>query len=461
MSSHFSYLKRWSSKLDFFASVLLRFDRFQPIHFIFQKIYWLIVHFISLKLKRISGVECIYLRRGIAKNEFMPILSDIDITIFTREVKSKEIVQKELNRLCKIIPILESQSQAITINDFFCTIDKKNFAKNESILYRFFEAKYTWRLLYTNKNYNLLDAIVSPSKIELSALLLAEILYWHGTIISEYTSYQLNRSKKLSYFQTKRYVWIFMKATTELTNLFNAFLDQKHLRFERKQIIQMAIQKLENPRWIELFKKNELILKNKFDTKDSKFYIHETFAYLSYIYQCFFHILSSKLEHDQELIKWFRENRSSIPRGMIPEVHSINLDNIVEQASFKDDEIYAVFVTPQPVSNINTKILIIIVLNKLNSLPKKRIHTIIYTLWKEFKLQGIRESEIQINLVDHFGFLCFSTPLQFGLKTKCLYKKNTAYMPSLYQMMFDKSIQPLQAKKIIDNFFIKIQEING
>ena len=380
-------------------------------------------------------------------------MSDIDMTIITRGSKAKRHVQKELMKLHKVFPILEPESQVLSVQDFLSLFDEKQFSTNRSILYRIFEAKFTWKLIHATQPFDLLDKIDFPTQRGLDILLLSELLYWHGIVISEYTSFQLGHTHKTNAFQDKRRCWMFMKATTEFTNFFNALSNRGNLVFSRKRIIQEAIHESPDPTWIDLFRKNELILDNRFNWEESEAYLAETFAYLSYLYQRFFQLLSAKFKNDFEFIQWIRNTCPVDPMESPLECHSIDLKGWEGGLFFKKDDLQALFITPQPTHSVKTKVLVSFILNTLDSVPKTQIHAFLEALRNHLQSQHIIPSEIEPNIIAHIGFLCFSAPLQFSLPTHCVLKNNAIYFPSLYELIYDHTIDHHQGMKVIDSYF--------
>ena len=73
---------------------------------------------LAARLLRGPGVRFIFLRRGLAKEEFMPFLSDIDITVITDNDASKMRAENKLRKLTRFLPMLEVQSPVLTMKEF-------------------------------------------------------------------------------------------------------------------------------------------------------------------------------------------------------------------------------------------------------------------------------------------------------------------------------------------------------
>ena len=433
------HLKKSVTVRDHLLSILLRFSKLRAVNSAFKKTYLIIIRLVSLKLKTISGVEFIYLRRGVAKDEFMPLLSDIDITVITRDVASREKANKILKKISKIMPVIEPLSNAMTLDEFN-SIFKKDFSRNKSFLYRFFEGKNTWKTLHANQPSDPLKNIEMPDEDHIRALVMSEIFYWHGIVISEYTAYHMRRDHKLNYFRSKRLCWVFMKATTELTNFVGCFSNIENLKFFRAQILRTAYNELKVAGWDSLSNKNMMILANRFDPKEAEEYLKQAFEYLSLLYEHLFRLLASAIEHDWKTVEWYRSNCLFNCTDQIPAPHAVELNKISLGETYEVDNLSSVYLTPLPCNNSNAKVLIVFVIDALNSVNRKDMLQLLHSLQEQFKFQNILPSEISLDMVDRFGFLSFSTPHQFGLQSTCIFKKNLDCRPSLYEMISDRSL---------------------
>jgi hypothetical protein len=181
----------------------------------------------------------------------------------------------------------------------------------------------------------------------------------------------------------------------------------------------------------------------------------DAFAYQSHMYQCIFEKLFSTLTDDWdsiELYRWFCRYKQAWKPSPI---HAIDLDRISLKTPVTDHGISAIFVTPQSERNPNTKILLIIVLESLSFESSINLFGLVDEVLSQLKAQGVSSSEVEINLVDRFGFLCFSVSRQFGLKSKCLYKRYAEYKPCLYSLIFNDSIEHDRALNIMAGFLNK------
>jgi predicted nucleotidyltransferase len=436
----------FSNKLNLqeklFLPILVRLDDFRCFRFIFLRVHLLIISLVTIMLKGLPGVEFIFLRRGFAKNEFLLFLSDVDLTIIIDEAKNKKRIENKLKKLCKLFRLLDRRSRVYTREEFISFFDRQVIPKSRWFLYRLCEAKFTWKLLYSNQSYNILDRLVLPCKRVMQLTIIAEILFWHAIIISEFTSYQRLRFKNLNYYQAKRFCWMFMKATTELTNFFNAFLDPNNLIYHRREIIQKILEENSDPRWIDLFKKNEQIINNRFNFKEYGCYLEQAFHYISYLYQSYYEMLELIITRDAGHTGFF-ENAMASQTNDARNCCGINIDESSSQKFFDDNELAGVFVTPQRVSDKENKFFVNILLNSLRSVPRESINSLLDHLYGQIKTQEIQAAEVSVNLIDYRGFLCFGIPSQYGLKTEWFFKTGSRFSPSLHEIFSDRTLEQL------------------
>lgn len=440
----------FSNKLNLqeklFLPILVRLDDFRFFRFIFLRVHLLIISLVTIMLKTLSGVEFIFLRRGFSKNEFLLFFSDIDLTIIVDEAKNKKRVENQLRKLSKFFLVVDRRSRVYTREEFISFFDRKIIPQSRWFLYRLCEAKFTWKLLYSNQSYNILDRLVLPCKRVMQLTIIHEILFWHSIIISEYTSYRLFHAKNLNYYKAKRFCWMFMKATTELTNFFNAFLDPHDLIYRRREIIQKILDENSDSRWIDLFRDNQQIINNRFNFKECSSYLEGAFHYISHLYQSYHEMLEFMITRDFGSAGFLDDKIASQmkdPRSCC----EINIDELSSHKSFDENDLAAVFVTPQRVSDKENKLFVNILLNSLTSVPTASINSFLDYLYDQINTEGIRPTEVSVNLIDYKGFLCFGIPRQYGLKTEAVFKTRTMFFPSLHEIFSDRTLEQLDKEQ--------------
>ncbi len=417
--------------------LLCRLDARPRAHSAFKRAYRWIVYLVTGVLKRVEGVEEIYLRRGLAKDQFMPFLSDIDLTIIVADSSTRQRVQTILRRLHLIFPLLDRTSQVTSSAEFPSHTDPRNLGENRLTLYRMLEAKPTWRLLYSRNNECILNRLPTLEGRQVIVCVLSEIFYWHHLVIRHYTDYRRFRAdRELNLFQQKRLCWLFMKAANELTNLLTGLSEEDRLLFDHRSIIQAALRREGDDRWIRLFRDHESILDNRFDWSQAKSFLAESFAYLSELYAYFFDALKARFEEDDGFVRWCQQNCFLPRREYLPGFHTLDLNRLKPFDPGSKKGLSAAFVATRAVGNIDrAKALLILVEETLNAATSETISGAIEEVQQQLERQRIEPSELQLNLVDRFGFLCFGAPKGEGAEVKCLFQRYATYTPSLYSLL--------------------------
>lgn len=438
-------------------ALLSRLDSFRLVDRLFRAFYRAIVYLIGRWLGALPGVQCVYVRRSLAKGEFIPFLSDVDLTVVTESAGDKDRVVKALRRMRALVPIVEPQSMVLDREGLRSLFDERNLGKNRAFLYRIYEARATWRLLHTTLPSNPLESLKFPIEEGLELLLLSELTYWHGHIIRAFTDYQLS-SERGSYFHRKRLCWLFMKATLDLMNFADFLAGRGPLEFSRRTILRLALDKTSGQVRHDLLAANADILGNEFDPRRSEVYLAGTFSLLSDLYRELFELLSLKLTHQFDLVRRVRGFCDVRPgQGDVP-CHSIDLAAVDPGLLRGDETIEAAFLTPQPIQMGGPKVLAVIVLKTLAAVPSSRIHSFLDGLQGHLARQGVQGGELEVNLVDHHGFLAFSVPRQFGLRTSAVVCTHTDYFPSLVEMIFDATVERARAQAVMGAYFERLNE---
>ncbi|MCK4823838.1 hypothetical protein KA005_49245, partial [bacterium] len=149
-------LRRFPTRkhLRYFIQKTVIIFSFPPVSYLFRKVYDLSIAIAVLLLKRVEGVSTIYLRRGVAKNEIIYGISDIDLLVIIDEENkekqavrlAKERVASIYSKLSRFIPLfgeVEKEFGIYSASEFLELYQDYDFYK-----YRFNEGKHTWRLLF-------------------------------------------------------------------------------------------------------------------------------------------------------------------------------------------------------------------------------------------------------------------------------------------------------------------------
>ena len=332
--------------------------------------------------------------------------------------------------------MLETQSPVVTLAEFNTWTERGRFAENRSFLYRILEARETWETLYSLDKDNPLERTREFEMNEVIAVIFSEILFWHRIVITEYTSYRLGSFRQHGYVQHKRFCWIFMKATTELYNFLRALRGRCPPQFTRREIIRTAIDELEDRKWVELFKNNLMIIDNQFDSSQSVKYLNESILFLSYVYKELYKLMTKMID-DVVLTSWLKANRHITDARKAQVYHAVDLNDLPVIRLSGDDNVAAVYVTPQLQSNSKYRVLIVIVLKSLKTDSLKSIERVLDSIVQILGTRDVMHDQVEIDLVDQYGFGCFGVIRNSGPKgMKPMTEVDPCFLPPLYDRLF-------------------------
>jgi predicted nucleotidyltransferase len=426
----------WSLKYSLVLPVLIRLEQIRPVGRLFRSAYRAGALGVARSLRQ-PGVRNIYLRRGIAKNEFMPFLSDIDLLVITDSGAVKQTVEARLRNLRRLMPMLEPQSPVVTLEEFHDWQQPAMFCENRSFLYRILEARGTWETLYSRDNDNPLDSTREFGRNEIIAVVFSEILFWHRIVVTEYTAYRLGSRQASGLARRKRFCWIFMKATTELHNFLQALQNDSEPLYTRRQIIESVIGESGNSRWTRLFRNNLSIINDHFDLRQSEEYLFEAISYLSSVYREFDNLMSGMLAEDVEFMDWVQTHCCIAGSPAVPDFHPVDLDGLTDLRLPDDVNLAAVCVAPLPESNHRHKVLVVFVLRSTAQASLATIENALGVITDHLLLQGIRRDQLDIDLVDYSGFRCFGIARQTGKNVILApHEDRVSLLPPLHARMF-------------------------
>lgn len=244
---HIKIMKKNLIKLTIRKIVLA--TAFTPFIQIYRSIYLIVIFFVIRLFKRYSAIKAVYLTRGAAKGEILPLVSDIDFVVITDsmdEEKSKELFNA-YGKIAKTTKLVDYNFEIYHENTL------AQFQNIPKFQYRFMEGKKTWRLLY-GKDY-LADLPCLPvNKIWSGAY--RELKVW-------WSAFAMNFFHVTKY---KREVvdrnYICYKTVSEIL-LMNQCLNYNVLTFKRSEALSLAKPYLSQEEKI-LVEKLETIAKKRF-----------------------------------------------------------------------------------------------------------------------------------------------------------------------------------------------------
>jgi hypothetical protein len=195
---------------NFFQIIIIK-TSFPPLTFLYKLLYVLSIKFAVFVFKKVKGVDTIYLRRGIAKNEIVYGLSDIDLSIIINDKENIESAKEKIvsiyARFSHCIPLFADVNRELGIysaSEFLKLHGDNPFSK-----YRFNEGKYSWKLLFGK------DIVKDLPELPDEALYLPateELKTWWHLLNFEFSSYI-----SIPQFQRK-YIWY--KAIADMSKVY-------------------------------------------------------------------------------------------------------------------------------------------------------------------------------------------------------------------------------------------------
>lgn len=122
---------------------------FPPFIGIYRFFYELVI---KLTLKIFTGypkIKAVYLRRGSAKGEIIPLISDIDFAVIANGISEEDRVKllSSYDKLVKYTTLLDKTLEIYDEKSLF-----KKYESNNYFQFRFMEGKQSWKLLF-GKDY--------------------------------------------------------------------------------------------------------------------------------------------------------------------------------------------------------------------------------------------------------------------------------------------------------------------
>jgi hypothetical protein len=209
-----------------FQFIIVR-TSFPPFVFFYKVFYILTVKIMTHFIKRIKGVETVYLRRGVAKNEIIYGLSDIDLSILISKKNVASVKTKILslyNKLSFFLPLFAGGKEEIGIyskEEFF-----NLYAENPFFKFRFQKGKSEWKLLYGK---DIVNELPDCKDTELYVPAIEELKLWWYRL-----NFEFQKMSNLPEFK-RSYLWV--KAIADACQI-NLFICQKEKIKSREKSLE-------------------------------------------------------------------------------------------------------------------------------------------------------------------------------------------------------------------------------
>ena len=260
---------------------------FLPFLQIYRAWYTVVIRLAVRLFRKYPAITAVYLRRGSAKGEIIPLVSDIDFAVITQSMSDDDTQELSwrYQRLAQITTLLD-QSLEVYDEEMFTKLYETDYF----FQYRFMEGKTTWKLLY-GKDY--LTQIPSLSIEQLYGGFYTEMKTWW--LLFAWRFFQDKKYNQETVTQNN----LCYKAVSEILKM-NLGLNHHILTFDRQEALRLskaALSHLDQ----EFLEKLETIARKQFRIADTGI-LDDTNAfllrYLNRFYQQFCtHPLARSLRH--------------------------------------------------------------------------------------------------------------------------------------------------------------------
>jgi predicted nucleotidyltransferase len=192
------------------------------------RVFYELVTLMALRIfKKYPAVKAVYLTRGGAKKEVLPLISDIDFVIITKRMNEEDKRELHLayDKLAQITTLLDKNIEVFDEDMFY-----KNYEVNDYFQYRFVEGKKTWKLLY-GKDY-LADLTELPIE-KMYGGFLTELRVWWSLF-----AWRFFQARKYNDEAVTRNNACY-KAVSEILKM-NLALNHGILEFDRKKALELS-----------------------------------------------------------------------------------------------------------------------------------------------------------------------------------------------------------------------------
>lgn len=200
---------------------------FPPFINIYRTFYALVILLATRMFRKFPEIKAVYLRRGSAKREIIPLLSDIDFAVITRGM-DEETRTKLLSRYEVLVNTTTLADKTLEVFDeetFFNLWETSDFFQ-----YRFMEGKSTWKLLY---GFNYIEKLQELPVEKLYGGLFTELKIWWT--IFEWRFFQ---NRKYSAESVTRNNTCY-KAVSEILKM-NLALNKDILEYSRRRVLERS-----------------------------------------------------------------------------------------------------------------------------------------------------------------------------------------------------------------------------
>ena len=215
--------------------------------------------------RRYPAIRAVYLTRGSAKGEVLPLVSDIDFLLIHEGLSGADRAElhRAYRRLARVTRLFDAHLRIVDEATL-----RRDVRVNDHFRFRFAEGKATWRLLY-GRDY--VRELPTPDAETLDAGLLAEIKVWWSLF-----GWRFLETRKYS-TETVTRNNVCYKAVGEVLKAIQG-LSGRRLTFDRTEALQAARESLE-PTGQALVERLQAHRRRRFRT-DDRTIVEDTTAFL-------------------------------------------------------------------------------------------------------------------------------------------------------------------------------------
>jgi len=413
--------------MDAARNLAIFLTRHKSVTGFFSLLYSLVARAAGFYLWMVPGVREVYVRRGVAKGESIPFLSDIDLAVIVDTERARSRARRAARPLV-IMRVIEPQLVALRPQDFGELFAGPALAENRGFLFRLYEAPHTWKRLWGSAGDSF-DQLPSLNEVELFALALNELLYWHGLWIEQSTEYWLAVHK--STHAELRFAWLLLKATSEIWNLTRYLLREGDLCFSRRRILQEWQQSASDAQR-DFLLQSQAFLDGVYPS-DRDEYRRVGLAILDDTFLRLRLGLGRRLSSEPGFVDSVRERLDlwAEPQGIVTEDCDLRLPENPPEG------LQAVFLTPQLRSDPKG-VLVGILFESLSADWGEELQAFVAAIKEQLQEHGTSFEAIEVNIASADAFVCLSAPHKFSLGTRFLVDRNRLHLPSYYELLFSR-----------------------
>ncbi len=204
---------------------------FPPFLAVYLGIYRAVTAWALHAIRRHPHVEAVYLRRGGAKGQIVPLVSDIDFAVIGGPFPEEEMrsLRRSYDRVAEITTLLDRTLEIYTQEELLAV-----YERNDYFRFRFVEGKATWKLLYSRDGADPVAALPAKGVSDLYGGFANEVKVWWSLF-----AWRFFHDRKYNAESVTRNSFCF-KTMSEILKMDRA-LTRDDLTFDRGEALENAM----------------------------------------------------------------------------------------------------------------------------------------------------------------------------------------------------------------------------